>query len=216
MMEYTFGFLKKCNGLYYRTVKDMEYEGFVLYYENSSHLVLTDRQCLVKKILLSSDFRDGDVPVDGLEIVPRDPEKYMDWHVGDKITGRRDAEIVFRSGEVVMCKFRGIGGDIVCSDAFLCDELFRRGCRLVLTDIEKEILAEKSCIEDVCPFKEGDVVLVRSNTDDKWAVGVFIEFQRGLFCYRVQTCDTFVWRYCIPYNEETRHLLGTTDEYRGE
>ena len=23
-------------------------------------------------------------------------------------------------------------------------------------------------------------------------------------------------KYCIPYNEETKHLLGTTDEWKGD
>lgn len=26
-------------------------------------------------------------------------------------------------------------------------------------------------------------------------------------------CMIASWRYCLPYNEETKHLIGTTDNY---
>lgn len=29
------------------------------------------------------------------------------------------------------------------------------------------------------------------------------------------SCVGNMWRHCIPYNEETKHLLGTTDEWKG-
>lgn len=28
-------------------------------------------------------------------------------------------------------------------------------------------------------------------------------------------CVGDLWMYCIPYNEETAHLLGTTDDWKG-
>lgn len=28
-------------------------------------------------------------------------------------------------------------------------------------------------------------------------------------------CVGDLWMYCIPYNDSTKHLLGTTDEWKG-
>ena len=48
---------------------------------------------------------------DDFEIIPRDPETYEDWQVGDKATDPNEKwndsaykEIIFRSGELVICK----------------------------------------------------------------------------------------------------------------
>lgn len=69
-------------------------------------------------------------------------------------------------------------------------------------------------VESECPFKPFDKVLVRS------AGGIWLP---TLFSH----CDNkSSWRYitvgfdnyeqCVPYNEETAHLVGTTDPYKEE
>ena len=78
------------------------------------------------------------------EIVPRDPETYKDWQVGDKVCEdeHRNAcyEVIFRSGELVFFK----DWNNYATNPFTCSEAFRRlGFRLVLTDIEKLIIEEK-------------------------------------------------------------------------
>ena len=93
------------------------------------------------------------------EIVPRDPETYRDWQVGDRARNPRDnwsdsahKEIIFRSGELVICKDGN--GDI--SGGYTCGQLHRLGWRLVLTDIERQIIEERKKAEwepqdgDVC------------------------------------------------------------------
>ena len=74
------------------------------------------------------------------EIVPRDPETYKDWQVGDKVLNLniRTAksavkEVIFRSGEVVICKTMQNSA----AGVYTCDELYQAGYRLILTDIEK-------------------------------------------------------------------------------
>ena len=74
--------------------------------------------------------------------------------------------------------------------------------------------AEKKEIVDLkpkCEFKPFDKVLVRCGKSDKWSIDFFShKVSDGYIC----AGDTW-FEYCIPYNEETAHLLGTTDEWEG-
>ena len=94
--------------------------------------------------------------VTDFEIVPRDPETYKDWQVGDTIeysdnysTGR----IIFRGGDFVAADIEG-----TCN-CYTCDELFNEGYRLVLTDIEQQIIEEK---KEYKP-QDGDVCFVEAS-----------------------------------------------------
>ena len=51
-----------------------------------------------------------------------------------------------------------------------------------------------------------DKVLVRDYPKEYWRVDIF-----GFMIDKI-TCCTTAWRCCIPYNEDTKHLVGTTDE----
>lgn len=53
-----------------------------------------------------------------------------------------------------------------------------------------------------------DKVLVRDN-DCHWIADLFSHIDEGInggIC-----CSCFRWRQCIPYNEETKHLVGTKE-----
>lgn len=55
-------------------------------------------------------------------------EAYKDWQVGDKMkNGCKIWEVIFRSGELVVCKRQ----DEKASSNFTCDELYDDGWRLV-------------------------------------------------------------------------------------
>lgn len=59
-------------------------------------------------------------------------------------------------------------------------------------------------------LKPFDMVLVRDNADFIWKCNLFSHIQDSEgFCYQ---CVSYGWRFCIPYNEETKHLLGTKEE----
>lgn len=59
---------------------------------------------------------------------------------------------------------------------------------------------------DISNFNPFDKVLVRQNDSSTWGVSFFGRFD-GMFM-----CCTNVWfEQCIPFNEDTKHLLGTTD-----
>ena len=56
-----------------------------------------------------------------------------------------------------------------------------------------------------------DKVLVRDDSQRRWKGDLFCyinEDREGIKCF----CLTYNWHRCIPYNEETKHLIGTTDD----
>ena len=64
-----------------------------------------------------------------------------------------------------------------------------------------------------CEFKTFDKVLVRDIHNNRWCIDLFSYYdETSQFHYH---CLRTNWTYCIPYNEETAHLLGTTDEWKG-
>lgn len=260
--------------------------------------------CLTGAGLVDSDNR----PITDFEIVPRDPETYQDWQVGDIACeeAHRNAryEVIFRSGELVFFK----DWNNWASNPMTCSEAFTRfGMRLVLTDIEKQIIEEKpaedmqaliakeldghtprgriegfpmeviakmlerqyeqtgkvdvkvfekflpspkedggfswKCTpegfdfwkevltfedfsaffrlyprEDKRQFRKFDPVLVRDESGKEWRIAAFVRLSGDsdyLYVVKYES-ECLGYRYCIPYNERTMHLLGTNDDYEEE
>lgn len=63
---------------------------------------------------------------------------------------------------------------------------------------------------DINTFQPFDKVLVKYGQYDKWLIEYFgfVDSKNAL----PVTCLCNVYRKCIPYNDETKHLLGTTSE----
>ena len=55
-----------------------------------------------------------------------------------------------------------------------------------------------------------DRILVRDNNDETWSCSFFSHI-REVAVYKFTTI-TSSYKQCIPYNDGTKHLLGTTDE----
>lgn len=158
-MEYTYEFLRKCHGLRFRAticnkpqegVIKVTSEGVMLCYgeEYPGYLVTFGRRD-------SLSFSEQTFPIlpSDFDIVPRVPETYKDWQIGDKICRNGVVYIViFRCGELVLYKDENES----CGSPYTCKELFVQGYRLVLTDIERQIIEEKKKPEwkpqdgDVC------------------------------------------------------------------
>lgn len=80
--------------------------------------------------------------------------------------------------------------------------------------------AEKKCVEPVpeknekpaaqFKFEPFDKVLVRDGDDEMWTCDLFvcIDGDATYVCFRTY------WKQCIPYNDDTKHLLGTYDNYK--
>lgn len=58
-------------------------------------------------------------------------------------------------------------------------------------------------------FKPFDQVLVRDRKDQEWAADFYSHKDEN----NTHQCVSSNWNEVIPYNEETKHLLGTTHEY---
>ena len=81
----------------------------------------------------ADDLKQTDVSNLKLYLNNIDVDTYKDWRVGDKIVykGEDRAEIIFCSGELVVYKFKGKGGEIASFNR-TCDELYNEGWRLDL------------------------------------------------------------------------------------
>lgn len=153
-----------------------------------------------------------------LQIVPRNPETYTDWKVGDRFkrkeTGRA-YEIITMSGDVAFIRAE-FDGRIKLVTA--TSDLLPNYYQLILTDYEQELLAEQEKKEK-CPFKKGDMVLVRNRDDDRWRARIFDCYHKDLkYKYECKddkgNTDDDMYIQCLPFNERTWELLGTTDGYK--
>lgn len=64
-------------------------------------------------------------------------------------------------------------------------------------------------------FKAFDKVLVRDFDDREWKADFFSHNRLVDDSDYRFSCVGNMWRHCIPYNDQTKHLLGTTDEWKG-
>lgn len=217
--------LEKCNNLNFR-LKDgtlgfikVAPSGFVyLYYDREACKKDWDVDAMMPKDFFMTNFSDEEsfnlfIKEKGLEIVPRNPETYVDWKVGDKVIcnkGNHVETIIAVLGKAIVL-VRDAEVPITCLTT--ADNLTKYD-KLILTDYEQELLAEQE--KEKCPFKKGDRVLVRDYDDEKWHARIFDNYDKERkYKYECEDDDD---RYmqCIPYNEHTWDLLETTDEYKEE
>lgn len=94
----------------------------------------------------------------------------------------------------------------------LFDALSKKGKRW---DAEKKEIVDLKPKVELKPF---DKVLCRNSKDDTWEADFFARLTRKEIDYTQSgkyLCVGDLWMYCIPYNEETAHLLGTADDWEG-
>lgn len=61
-------------------------------------------------------------------------------------------------------------------------------------------------------LKPFDKVLVRDSITSTWYADLYANYNPDQD-YKYVTLGGVSWKYCIPYNEITAHLLGTTEDY---
>lgn len=158
------------------------------------------------------DFSDWAEEHD-LEIVPRDPKTYTDWKVGDKVISNKDNQVntlIAVLGKAIVL-VRDDGAPI--TGLTTADNLTKYD-KLILTDYEQELLAEQE--KEKCPFREGDKVLVRDYDSSEWRFAIFASYNKDSKEPYKMKSSLLSYRQCIPLNEHTWRLLGTTDEYKEE
>lgn len=162
--------------------------------------------------LATEEFAKAYIEKHDLEIIPRDPETYTDWKVGDRVMDKDTggiSTIAAKLGDIV---FLLSDNNAVTST---CTAMLVKYYALVLTDYEKELIHAQEPKKKKCrPFKNGDRVLVRDNDDAPWQHDIFYFYEKESshpYC-----CQKGQVKQCIPFNEHTWKLLDTTDEYNGE
>lgn len=69
-------------------------------------------------------------------------------------------------------------------------------------------------VKPECEFKPKDWVLIRDNSEDMWCLDIYSHkvWDKDEKCYHYYCVGG--WSYqCIPYNDQTKHLLGTNDNW---
>lgn len=148
-MKYTYEFLRKCHGLRFKAVRSGENIEGIVKVEKDGVVLCHGEEALdnfdyfhrLSGIRITPIFDFNEQGVSDFEIVPRDPDTYKDWQVGDVYvnSNKEEFSVIFRCGEIVFYKRDGY-----CSSAYTCDELYENNYRLVLTDVEKQILEERN------------------------------------------------------------------------
>ena len=184
----------------------------------------TNEEVIKQYISNIEKFKGGKLNLQTLEI-----QKQTEFKDGDIVT------IINGCEQRCILIFRNIIGDSLNRYCILTRRgLFTEGYSLIdkedsllfATEEEKKKLfsalenegkawdSDKKAIVDLKPkveLKPFDKVLVRDFSRDKWGVS-FFSFKKEDFYVCINDCS---WNQCIPYNEETAHLLGTTDEWKG-
>lgn len=176
---------------------------------------------------LRSDNEDGyiaawhtDIPViEGMsgrkatdfEIVPRDPETYKDWQVGDRCYQPDEddyigiMEVIFRSGELVVLK--DVDDEVLC---LTVAKMEQGGIVLELTDIERQIIEEK---KTEWKPQDGDICYVKGAHGVEW---VFIkngrEYKTASYIRMVLDLGHDCLDTVIALEEKIKELRPATDE----
>lgn len=165
--------LKRCHGLRFRAIINGDYEegnievkgmdvSLCYGFKDPQQMLHFGWDCRLE-VGGGTESELRAVGVEAFEIMPRDPDTYQDWQVGDEIIKDDTVHVViFRCGEVVLYKYIETYGDRCCTCPYTCEELFRKGYRLVLTDIENQIIEEKKRRE--WKPKDGDICYAETET----------------------------------------------------
>ena len=153
------------------------------------------------------EFKDGDI------ITIEDTEYKA------IIIYKSDGGFMFRSYAIIDNACKKLGIDKIVNALGRCTRLAADSEKQQLFDAlakkNKRWNPDTKQIEDLpkkCEFKVFGKVLVRDKYNDEWMAGFFSHYIESSKDF---VCTSGSWKQCIPYNEETAHLLGTTDEWKG-
>ena len=77
-------------------------------------------------------------------------------------------------------------------------------------DVDKKELRKIKSHYDIANFHAGMPVLVRDANDKEWRYVLYSHHTERYGLMRFNAGAT-IWNQCIPFNDDTKHLLGTTD-----
>lgn len=202
-----------------------------LHFPIVTEIVNEEYKLMSKKVDFTKDGTSFEIPNTECMIFPS--QKMRDW---TKFFKRGD--VVYSKTGKIIAIFEGWANDdytefnttinfYVYDASYGEEEICHTNCFVKASDEERATFianAEKHYngkfnpetlqVEPVkleCPFKPFDKVLVRANKDYVWYASYFSHYRGNEDC--PYACIDGSYHYCIPYNEHTAHLLGTTDPY---
>lgn len=132
-----------------------------------------------------------------------------------KIKGYIYAHDAYRVFEILDYISLGKIGNVYITKANLNDKE-----AIVVVNTEGRIVLEDKLLDDKLRiyvenkdplFEPFQKVLTRDKKENDWIADFFSHYDKDQdFPY---VCVGAQWKYCIPYNEQTKHLLGTSDDY---
>lgn len=161
---------------------------------------------------------DGKLNLETLEI-----EKQLEFKDGDIVVYGKSVAICRKIYKHTLCFYVSLNEmfGLLFDDEVESSEEYRFATeeekKQFFSALEKEGKrwdSDKKAIVDLKPkveLKPFDKVLVRDFRSQAWQVSLF-GYKDSDFYYCCNGCG---WNQCIPYNEETAHLLGTTGEWKG-
>ena len=203
----------------------------ILYYKESlcatARYSLEDRDAAQTYINTIEERLGGKLNLETLEI-----EKQPKFKDGDIIT------ITIQIGNILTFIFRAedvekyychaflYGKIVIANDDSFCKKDFYIA-RQSTEEEQKQLFdalakkgktwdAEKKQIVDLKPkieLKPFDKVLVRDGKDEIWEPAFFFRNRPELNVYKYQTVGGKLRVYCIPFNEETAKLIGTSNDW---
>lgn len=196
------------------------------YYYDTAYYILASKKEALEFIKSVEEINNGKPNLEISKIEKTQPE-FKDGDIVALVVRKCTHIAIFQSRQGAYIGFHAV---LCQNDELLLEEPFREDVgdielRLA-TDSEKQQLfdalakrgkawdAEKKQIVDLklkWTPKPFDKVVVRCGEADKWSIDFFsYKVSNGYIC----TGDAW-FGYCLPYNEETAHLLGTTDDWEG-
>lgn len=191
------------------------------YYYDTAYYILASKKEALEFIKSVEEINNGKLNLETIEV--------------EKVQSEfKDGDIVVYGKSVAICRkfykhtlYFYVSIDETFGLLFNDNRVSAEGYRFA-TDSEKQLLfealakegkdwdAEKKQIVDLKPkieLKPFDKVLSRRCSEDYWVLN-FYSHKSHKTDYHI-CIDGSSNLYCIPYNEETAHLLGTTDEWKG-
>ena len=156
------------------------------------------------------EFKDGDI------LYAKEDESHTDAiFILETVKGKRMhyACLILHPHMVCKCSFGGIGNKTLR----YATEEEKQQLFDALAKKNKGWDAERKAIVDLKPKwitpKPFDRVITRKAYDDIWTANIF-SHMNSYGEYIAIGC-VGGYHYCVPYNDETAHLIGTTDEWKG-
>lgn len=108
-------------------------------------------------------------------------------------------------------EYAGTGYNLNTKDYSLEEEgAAKKYINVIENRLNRKLNMKTLKVEDIKPKwtpKPFDKVLVRCSKADKWSIDFFSHIDKGDYI-----CSGDSWfKYCLPYNEETKKLIGTTN-----